>query len=234
MRRYDTVRRSLGAQGTRQKILDSATKRFVSRGYAGTTMRAVAADAGVSLPTVESIFGTKPRLLKAAIDVAIAGDDAPVAMLKRPWAVAAEAEVSAFGFVSRFARALREAAVRSAGLIEVAHEAARTDGEIAHLDRRLAKQRATTVAWVVDGLRHRASLRTNISRQAAIDSLWILMDPAVYTRLTGDRRWSSARYETWFVEVGMRIITQPIEGGSDRDRRVSGDLSRSALDIRRH
>src|SRR6202012_860568 len=64
---------------------------FLAAGYAGTTMKAVAAAAGVSVPTVEAAFGTKARLLKAAIDVATAGDDAPVAMLDRAWAVRAEA-----------------------------------------------------------------------------------------------------------------------------------------------
>ena len=44
-------------------------------------MRAVAADAEVVLPTVELVFGTKAKLLKAVIDVAIAGDDEPVPML---------------------------------------------------------------------------------------------------------------------------------------------------------
>jgi AcrR family transcriptional regulator len=38
-------------------------------------MRAIATEAQVSLPTVELLFGTKTQLLRAAIDVAIAGDD---------------------------------------------------------------------------------------------------------------------------------------------------------------
>ena len=49
-------------------------------------MRAIAAAAGVAVPTVELGFGTKARLLKAAIDVAIAGDDEPVPVLDRAWA----------------------------------------------------------------------------------------------------------------------------------------------------
>lgn len=48
-------------------------------------MRAVAADAGVALPTVELVFGTKAKLLKAVVDVAIAGDDEPVPMLDREY-----------------------------------------------------------------------------------------------------------------------------------------------------
>jgi hypothetical protein len=39
----------------------------------------------VSVPTVELLFGNKARLLKAAIDVAIAGDDDAVPVLDRSW-----------------------------------------------------------------------------------------------------------------------------------------------------
>lgn len=52
-------------------------------GYSATAMRVVAASVGVAVPTVELLFGTKPRLLKAAIDVTIAGDDEPVGVLDR-------------------------------------------------------------------------------------------------------------------------------------------------------
>ena len=46
-------------------------------------MRAIAAEAGVAVATLEQQFATKARLLKAAIDVAIAGDDEAVPVLDR-------------------------------------------------------------------------------------------------------------------------------------------------------
>ncbi len=48
-------------------------------------MRAVAAEAGVSVARLEQQFATKAGLLKAAIDVAIAGDDEEVPVLDRSW-----------------------------------------------------------------------------------------------------------------------------------------------------
>ncbi len=76
-------------------------------------MRAVAADAGVALPTVELAVGTKARLLKAVIDTAIAGDGEPVPMLAREWAERAGSTTQRGGVRRR----LRAAAsrVRSAG-----------------------------------------------------------------------------------------------------------------------
>src|SRR5258708_36772001 len=85
-RRYRSSLRDAQARRTRQRVLDAATAVFLDRGYGGATIRAIAAEAKVSVPTVEALFGTKARVLKAAIDVAIAGDDEPVAVLVRSWA----------------------------------------------------------------------------------------------------------------------------------------------------
>ena len=97
-RRYRSPRREQQARRTRARIIAAAADRFLARGYAATTMRAVAADAGVALPTVELVFGTKARLLKAVIDTAIAGDDEPVPMLARSWATRAESLTGAAEF----------------------------------------------------------------------------------------------------------------------------------------
>src|SRR5215472_13049920 len=88
-RRYRSSVRDAQARRTRRRVLDAATAVFLDRGYGGATIRAVAAGAEVSVPTVEALFGTKARLLKAAIDVAIAGDDEPVPVLDRSPAQAA-------------------------------------------------------------------------------------------------------------------------------------------------
>src|ERR1700757_4096441 len=112
-RRYRSLRREQQARATRARIVAAAARRFLARGYAGTTMRAVAADAGVALPTVELVFGTKARLLKAVIDTAIAGDDEPVPMLARQWAPRAESMTTAAEFTTAFALQLPDSARRA-------------------------------------------------------------------------------------------------------------------------
>src|SRR4051812_19410784 len=82
-RRYDSPRRREQALRTRERILAAAREAFLTSGYAATTVRSVASAAAVSLPTVEQGFGTKAQLLKEVIDVAIAGDDEPIAVLDR-------------------------------------------------------------------------------------------------------------------------------------------------------
>jgi AcrR family transcriptional regulator len=205
-RTYRSPRRTVQAQQTRQRIIAAATDQFAANGYAATTVRAVAAAAGVSIPGVELAFGTKAQMLKTAIDITIAGDDAPVPVLDRAWAARAQASPDADEFLAAVGRVVRPAMSRSAGLVLAAFEAAPTDPDMQELADRLAAQRATTVAWIVDGLRQHAALRAGLTRRHAIDQVWLLMDPAVYQRLTRYRGWRPAQYERWFVDSIARLL----------------------------
>ncbi len=49
-------------------IRDAALRRFAAHGVAGTTLRVIATDAGVSLGLVQHRFGTKERLVEAVDD----------------------------------------------------------------------------------------------------------------------------------------------------------------------
>ena len=205
-RRYRSPRREQQARRTRAQIITAAAGRFLDHGYAGTTMRAVAADAGVALPTVELAFGTKARLLKAVIDTAIAGDGEPVPMLAREWAERAESMIGAPEFAAAFARQLAASAQRAAGLTLVALEAARADADIAAVAAQLMSQREEMAAWLVDELRRRSRPRDSVDRDTAIDTVWSLMDPALFCRLTGDRHWSAARFRDWFADAVVRLL----------------------------
>ena len=109
-------------------------------------------------------------------------------------------------FLTAVGRTLRPAMTRSAGLVLAAYEAAETDPALCELANELATQRAATVAWIIDGIRDRAALRPGITRRHAIDQVWLLMDPAVYQRLTRYRGWSPADYEKWFTGTIRRLL----------------------------
>jgi TetR/AcrR family transcriptional regulator, regulator of cefoperazone and chloramphenicol sensitivity len=63
-RPYHSPTRQRQAEDTRRRILDAARALFREAGYAGTTLDAIAAAAGVSPKTV-SAFGSKRGLLAA-------------------------------------------------------------------------------------------------------------------------------------------------------------------------
>ena len=63
--------RRRGQPHTRQQILDAARELFAERGYAGTSMRAIGAAAGVDPALVHHYFGTKEELFRAVLDVPV-------------------------------------------------------------------------------------------------------------------------------------------------------------------
>ena len=83
-RAYQSARRQQQAVNTRAEVLDAALLLFADRGWAGTGMRDVAREAGVSVETVYANFRSKSDLLMAAIDVGVVGDAEPVALADRP------------------------------------------------------------------------------------------------------------------------------------------------------
>jgi AcrR family transcriptional regulator len=57
-----------GATDTRGEILAAARRQFTANGYDGTTIRGIAADAGVDPALVHHYFGAKDELFIAALD----------------------------------------------------------------------------------------------------------------------------------------------------------------------
>ena len=205
-RSYRSVRRAEQAASTRARVLAVATALFLDRGWAGTGMRAVADGAGVSVATVELQFGTKAALLKAAIDVAIAGDDVPVPVLDRDWAGQATAAPDAGRFLDLVAGVLAPAQQRSAGLVLAVLEGARTDRHLDELATRLADQRLGTARWIVRTLAAKRPLRTELRDERAAETLWALMDPALFDRLVRYRSWSPADYQAWFARSAAALL----------------------------
>jgi AcrR family transcriptional regulator len=215
-RSYRSSVREEQARLTRRRILDAAREAFVARGYAGTTVRAIAAGAGVSVPTVELLFGTKAAVLKAAIDVAIAGDDEPVPVLDRAWTEVARGTAGAEEFLAVVVGVLGPAQQRSAGLVLAALEAAATDPDLAVLSDQLVGQRETTAGWIVDRLAAKATLRPDLGHQEAVETLWLLMDPAVFVRLTRHRHWSLERYQGWIARSVRNLLVADAADPSSR------------------
>ncbi len=211
-RTYRSARRQEQARRTRQRILDAAAAEFAARGYAATTVAAIAAAAAVSVPTIEQVFRTKAGLLKATIDVAIAGDDEPVAVLQRPGTAIAAAAETVEEFLAAASSGVVDVAERAAGLVLVAIEAATSDPRLRPLAEQLRDQRATIAGWIVDGLMTRASLRPGIDRSHATDVVWLLMDPAVFTRLRIDCGWSRQRFQHWFADSTAQLLIDRRKG----------------------
>jgi AcrR family transcriptional regulator len=205
-RRYRSDLRADQARRTRGRIIAAATATFLSRGYAGASVRAIAAEAGVSVASIELAFGTKASLLKAAIDVAIAGDDEAVPVLDRPWTAIGLGLDDPDAFLQLLASVLAPAQRRSAGLVLAVLEGSSRDALLTELAAQLIAQRRGTAEWIIDTLSSKTPLRPELNRATAVDTLWILMDPAVFDRLVRQCGWPVDRYQTWFAQSARRLL----------------------------
>src|SRR6478672_7439314 len=72
-RRYDSRRRQQQALRSRTAVLETAQQLFLTRGYAATTIAAIADTADVSVETIYKAFGGKPGLVRAIWEQGLAG-----------------------------------------------------------------------------------------------------------------------------------------------------------------
>lgn len=95
---------------TRARLLDAARRRFAEHGYSGTSVRSVAADAGVDPALIFRYFGSKDGLFVAAT----ASED-PAELLGLPPEAMVEGLLGLFADADRRSRAALLAVLRSAG-----------------------------------------------------------------------------------------------------------------------
>src|SRR6186713_269590 len=171
-RRYDSTRRQEHARHNRLAVLQAARQLFLEHGFAATTMPAIASTAGVSVQTVYKAFGNKPRLAKAVFDVAIAGDDEPVPMLRRASLGRVRGEHDPRKRFRLYGEFLAEVAPRHVPVQLVIRDAASSDPEAKAVWDELQAERLNGVTLFARALRDEGSLRPGISTSEARDVLW--------------------------------------------------------------
>ena len=196
-RRYDSTLRRQQAIQTRARILDAAERLFADRGYAGTTMEAIASEAGVATDTVYAGFRSKPGLLHALIDVRVGGDDAPVALIDRPGPQGVEVERSQKRQIAGIAAGVTEVLERVRQVDDIMRGAAAVDPEVAALRERIQAARYDNMRRFASWVAANGPLRGGMGEDEAAAILWTLASPEVHRLLIAERGWSSARYRTW-------------------------------------
>jgi AcrR family transcriptional regulator len=186
-------------------ICAAAYRLFTTKGYLATSIEDIAAAAGVARPTVFSAVGPKPAILKAVIDSAAAGDDAPLAVSERPWWKEATDEPDPRRSLRLHARNMRLIAERTAPLVKAVEAAAAADPDARRLFEQFQRQRRTGMAEFVAGLRAKTPLR--VDAEAATDMLWMLA-PDAYWRLVHDAGWSLERYKSWLADLLERVLLE--------------------------
>jgi AcrR family transcriptional regulator len=205
-RRYDSTRRRDQARQTRRAILEAARRLFLERGYAGTTIGAVADEAGVSVETVYKAFGNKARLVKEVFDFAIAGDDEPIPMLQREMVARISAERDPRRKLQMYGEHLATAGPRAGSLQLLIRSAAASHPDAATVWDQMLTERLTGMTEFARHLHEGGFLRSGISLDDARDVLWTYNSVELYELLVVQRAWDPERYGRWIAEAMIAAL----------------------------
>jgi AcrR family transcriptional regulator len=210
-RRYDSARRQVQAAQTRQDILAAAHDLFLERGYAGATLAAIAAAAGVVVETVYRAYGSKAELFTAVVRAAVAGgaDRAQVPVEQRPAIRAVIAERDPHRQLQLYAATQPGIHARAGPLLRVLVGAGAADPELARLWAQLEQERLDGLGRFAGLLAERGVLRPGLTAEQARDLLWTLNSLAVHDLLVQQRGWSPERYRDWLAAALARELLLP-------------------------
>lgn len=186
--------RRLHADVTRRAVLDAARSLFVAHGYAGTSMRRLAEQAGVAVQTIYSAFGSKPGVLMALLDALDVDAAEPIA--RRLAEGRDPAEVPAL--VAALERGVREL---GGDVLRIVRDAAATDPEIVEVWDRAFDRHRDGVARVCDRLARAGHLRDGLTREGAYATALALTSLEVYEELVHRAGWSHDDYERWLASA---------------------------------
>ncbi|WP_081620508.1 TetR/AcrR family transcriptional regulator [Nocardiopsis potens] len=199
-----TTRRAAQAQQTRAGIAQAARRLFVAQGWAATTVREVAREAGVSVPTVYAAYGNETGLARALADAADLAAGIP--RTAEELEAAGEDPQRQLAAMAACDRRLFE---QAGDVIALVREAGRTEPELAEAYRD-GRRRADETRIRVFSAWAPGTLRGGLDVPAAVDAYAALCSIDVYTVLTEERGWPPERIEEWRTGVLAReLLARP-------------------------
>lgn len=209
-RRYDSPRRRAQAARTRRDIIEAARRLFEDNGYAGTTLAAIASEAGVVVETIYRSFDGKAGLLEEVIKAAVAGgaDRAQVLVRERPAIRAVMEEPDARKKIALHSATQPGIHARSGPLMRAVREAAAADENLQQVHERLEQQRLNGMNQYAHDLITTGQTRKGLDQDEIRDILWTLTSIDVHDRLVIQRRWSQEEYVEWLSDTIARVVLQ--------------------------
>jgi AcrR family transcriptional regulator len=199
-RRYHSPLRAEQADGTRRRVLAAARELFLARGYAGTTVAAVARAAGVSPDTIYVSIGGKQGLLEGVLALARSDPDDPEQH-------AQELRRDEAGEVADIRQRLRrlvglscETLARTSPVHAVIRGAADGHPFAAELCDRLLRIRLEIQSRNLEAYLGR-SLRPGLTVEQAAERYSALLSPELFHLLTAEQRWTAQRYASWVTDL---------------------------------
>ena len=195
--------------------MDIALARFLSDGFAGTTITSIAAGADTSPDTIYKSFGGKAGLVRALCERGLLGHGSVPAEERSDHLQ--ETEPDPRRLMHGLGRLTSEVASRVAPLMLLLITAGDTDPELATLRQEIDDLQLTRMTANARRLHRRGLLRPGMSVDEAAEICWLYSSAEVYGRLVLDRGWSLDRYAR-FVGDALAAALLPDRGGRGGSR----------------
>ena len=150
--------------------------------------------------TVYRLFSSKAGILKALLDVSIAGDDETTPLADRPHVRALFADPDPARQLAGFVAVTSDVNSRTAPVYRLLVGAAASDPGAATLLDDIDRQRQDGQGRIARALARSGALRPGISERDAADIVHTLMSPEVYRLLVLVRGWHPERYQRWLTD----------------------------------
>lgn len=197
------------------EVVAAAAKLFAENGYAGTTLAKIAAEAGVSVETVQT-HGPKAALMIAAVEYSAFGQPGDRDILDGEVGERL-AELDDAGAALDFVVSMQtDLHTRSALTARALFSGAAVDPALGHyLDELLAgiKRQIRRVMVV---FRERDWLRKDLSFDELVETAAVLGDVETYLKIVDRSRWSRQAYAKWLRRMLTETVMNPAAVRSPR------------------
>jgi AcrR family transcriptional regulator len=188
------------AQLTRDEILQAARRLFAERGYAGTSVRDVAAAAGVSPQTVYDSVGSKQELVSSLND--LIDSEAGIAAIVR---AAAESD-DPREVAATQAHVTRSILENCGDIIHALVTGAAAEPELAAVLAEGHRRHVGGARQVVDWLKRLKALKRGLDPDEAVETMAALSDISLAVVLRDSYGWSLERIESWIAESSRTLL----------------------------
>jgi len=173
-----------------------------------TSIGRIAAAAGVAVQTIYNAIGSKCDVLSRVLDVAAAGERAPVPVAEF-MRERAELEPDPRRLIAQLVELWRTALPRTAPVFRIIREVAVSDPEIAELERARAAQRLANYGHAARVLAERSALRSGMTIEAAAAVIFAIGHPETYRTLVLDGDWDNADWVEWAQITLENALLEP-------------------------
>ena len=198
----------------RAAVVQAARTLFLERGYPGTTIEAISELSDVPPATVYRLFSSKLGILRALLDVSVAGDDDDVPVEERPFVRAILADPDPRKQLSGFVGVTSGIQSRTEPVYRILVSAAGSDPDAAALLAERTRHRQQNQSRIARHLARAGALRQELGEREAADIIHALMSPEVYRLLVGDRGWTGEQYEQWLKGILIDQLLPPPANGT--------------------